>query len=88
LINAFGWLALGLDFILFYRCLSFVCFTSENENMIGKQFRAIFIVAGAVIGSGIITLPVMIAKLGILLEVIVLFVIRVAAYHAAIVNFE
>jgi tyrosine-specific transport protein len=65
-----------------------VFFTLENVNIISKQLGAIFIVAGTAIGGGIIALPVMIAKLGILLGIVLMFVIWVVVYYTAIVNVE
>jgi tyrosine-specific transport protein len=49
---------------------------------------AILIVAGTAIGGGMIALPIMIAKLGIVLGIVLMFAIWVVAYYTAIVNIE
>ncbi|MDR0418302.1 MAG: hypothetical protein LBH08_02615 [Puniceicoccales bacterium] len=57
-------------------------------NIKNKQLGAIFIVAGTAIGGGMIALPIMIAKLGIVLGTVLMLFIWVVAYYTAIINIE
>lgn len=53
-----------------------------------KQFGAIFLVAGTCIGSGMIALPMVLAKLGLLPSVALMLIIWLAMYYSALVNVE
>jgi tyrosine-specific transport protein len=57
-------------------------------NIVSRKLGGILIVAGTAIGGGVIALPIMIAKLGILLGVALMLTIWMVAYYTAIVNVE
>jgi tyrosine-specific transport protein len=57
-------------------------------GIVSRQLGGILIVAGTAIGGGIIALPIMVAKLGILLGILLMLAIWIVAYHTAIVNVE
>ncbi|MDR1590476.1 MAG: hypothetical protein LBR92_00545 [Puniceicoccales bacterium] len=57
-------------------------------NIVNKQLGAILIVAGTAIGGGMIALPIMIAKLGILWGVALMLAIWGVVYYTALVNIE
>jgi tyrosine-specific transport protein len=78
----------NLRFFYFKIVLFVSFFISVDMNIVSKQLGAIFIVAGTAIGGGVIALPIMIAKLGILWGVVLMLGIWVVAYYTAIVNVE
>jgi tyrosine-specific transport protein len=81
------WLFVAFSFLClfsFYLLFSYLA----NMNVTNKQLGPIFVVAGTAIGGGMIALPMMIAKLGIVLGTVLMLSISVVAYSTAIVNIE
>lgn len=59
-----------------------------SRKMNGKLFGAVCLVAGTAIGSGMIALPIVLAKLGILASILVMILMGLVGYYTALVGLE
>lgn len=53
-----------------------------------KQLGPILLVAGTCIGSGMIALPIVLAKLGLLCSILLMLLIWLVMYHTSLINLE
>ncbi|MDR3224631.1 MAG: hypothetical protein LBT03_03645 [Holosporales bacterium] len=63
-----------------YGCVSF------ETDVMNKQFGAIFLLAGTAIGSGMISLPIVLAKFGVPVSILLMVAFAVIAYFSSIMR--
>jgi tyrosine-specific transport protein len=70
------------------KVLKFVILYPFKDNFMQKKVGAIMLVAGTCIGSGMIALPMVLAKLGLILSVLLMIFIWFIMYHSSLFNLE
>ena len=53
-----------------------------------RNIGAVMLIAGTAIGSGMLALPIALAKLGILQSIILMFLVAIFTYYSALINLE